>query len=99
MLDKQAYEELYDGLIALEVFCENIKDAITKMQNIMEPAVLLQWSKDTGRLITKMQNIMEDDYLQHGLLPPKVRWPKDEDDNLPNVIHLHKDEDKEDKDE
>ena len=80
MLDKQAYEELYDGLIALlkdnEVFCENIKDAITKMQNIME-----------------------DDYLQHGLLPPKVRWPKDEDDNLPNVIHLHKDEDKEDKDE
>ena len=46
-----------------------------------------------------MQNIMEDDYLQHGLLPPKVRWPKDEDDNLPNVIHLHKDEDKEDKDE
>jgi hypothetical protein len=76
MLDKQAYEELYDGLIALEVFCENIKD-----------------------VITKMQNIMEDDYLQHGLLPPKVRWPKDEDDNLPNVIHLHKDEDKEDKDE
>jgi len=76
MLDKQAYEELYDGLIALEVFCENIKDAITKMQNIME-----------------------DDYLQHGLLPPKVRWPKNEDDNLPNVIHLHKDEDKEDKDE
>ena len=86
MLDKQAYilfsahlkscEELHDGLIALEVFCENIKDAITKMQNIME-----------------------DDYLQHGLLPPKVRWPKDEDDNLPNVIHLHKDEDKEDKDE
>ena len=76
MLDKQAYEELYDGLIALEVFCENIKDAITKMQNIME-----------------------DDYLQHGLLPPKVRWPKDEDDNLPNIIHLHKDEDKEDKDE
>jgi len=76
MLDKQAYEELYDGLIALEVFCENIKDAITKMKNIME-----------------------DDYLQHGLLPPKVRWPKDEDDNLPNVIHLHKDEDKEDKDE
>ena len=76
MLDKQAYEELYDGLIALEVFCENIKDAITKMQNIME-----------------------DDYLQHGLLPPKVRWPKDEDDNLPNVIHLHKDEDKEDKNE
>jgi len=54
MLDKQAYEELYDGLIALlkdnEVFCENIKDAITKMQNIME-----------------------DDYLQHGMLPPKVR--------------------------
>ena len=76
MLDKQAYEELHDGLIALEVFCENIKDAITKMQNIME-----------------------DDYLQHGLLPPKVRWPKDEDDNLPNIIHLHKDEDKEDKDE
>lgn len=36
MLDKQAYEELYDGLIALEVFCENIKDAITKMKNIME---------------------------------------------------------------
>ena len=36
MLDKQAYEELHDGLIALEVFCENIKDAITKMQNIME---------------------------------------------------------------
>tara|TARA_Y100000034_G_scaffold17041_1_gene18559 strand:+ start:55 stop:204 length:150 start_codon:yes stop_codon:yes gene_type:complete len=33
------------------------------------------------------------------ILPPKVRWPKDEDDNLPNVIHLHKDEDKEDKDE
>ncbi len=97
MLDKQAYEELYDGLIALEVFCENIKDAITKMQNIMEPAVLLQWSKDTGRLITKMQNIMEDDYLQHGLLPPG--FAEDEDDNLPNVIHLHKDEDKEDKDE
>ena len=74
MLDKQAYEELYDGLIALEVFCENIKDAITKMQNIME-----------------------DDYLQHGLLPPG--FAEDEDDNLPNVIHLHKDEDKEDKDE
>ena len=63
MLDKQAYEELYDGLIALEVFCENIKDAITKMQNIME-----------------------DDYLQHGLLPPG--FAEDEDDNLPNVIHL-----------
>ncbi len=74
MLDKQAYEELHDGLIALEVFCENIKDAITKMKNIME-----------------------DDYLQHGLLPPG--FAEDEDDNLPNVIHLHKDEDKEDKDE
>jgi len=82
MLDKQAYEELYDGLIALEVFCENIKDAITKMQNIMEDDNLPNVIHLHIDAITKMQNIMEDDYLQHGLLPPKVRWPKDEDDNL-----------------
>ena len=97
MLDKQAYEELYDGLIALEVFCENIKDAITKMQNIMEDDNLPNVIHLHIDAITKMQNIMEDDYLQHGLLPPG--FAEDEDDNLPNVIHLHKDEDKEDKDE
>ena len=95
MLDKQAYEELYDGLIALEVFCENIKRTlVAAIEDVVQPL-----EKEQADVITKMQNIMEDDYLQHGLLPPKVRWPKDEDDNLPNVIHLHKDEDKEDKDE
>ena len=95
MLDKQAYEELHDGLIALEVFCENIKRAlVAAIEDVVQPL-----EKEQADVITKMQNIMEDDYLQHGLLPPKVRWPKDEDDNLPNVIHLHKDEDKEDKDE
>ena len=96
MLDKQAYEELHDGLIALEIFCENIKKDYEEITNILQSS---QWNELTERIdaITKMQNIMEDDYLQHGLLPPG--FAEDEDDNLPNVIHLHKDEDKEDKDE
>ena len=48
MLDKQAYilfsahlkscEELHDGLIALEVFCENIKRAlVAAIEDVVQP--------------------------------------------------------------